>query len=654
MKNHFKISRRSSSQRGQAFLAIVVFVAFLLLAIMGLATDYSQIWAHRQMAQGAADAACEAGVADLFLKGSDPSATTDYPGLDLTWIGSSSFTCSAKPNSVPCKYASLNGYTGSQVTVSFPASLPGVPAIPPAFGTIANPYVMVSITEPVPMTFSRLAANSSTVNISASAGCGLIAVNTPVPLVVLHTTANQSIYVGGSASIKIIGGPSRSIQVNSNSATAVNVASVDLSLAGPSGTGADFAVFGGPATKPSGVNVGSTGNYLPGANPFGDPFASVAAPSAPAAVGSATPVPFGMNGCPDPNGCAEFAAGNYTSCTASGSIAAGANGCLTLPYSGGSRPKFASGGTDWLPNHAYAAGALIVPSAHNMNTSMFKVVTPGTSAATGPNPWNQTPCARQSDGSCTGGTQPDGGVLQWQNVGVVAINPSTAIFDPGLYYVGAGGFNLGSGSTARVSTATGDGNHGATFYFSTSETVGVDSNSGKSSACTAASSGSGTPNGCIVSYKVDGTVSTSATSYVPSQKLQCPSGSANPAQVPALVDGNILLGPCGPTVAVTDPYGSPDGNRGFLFFQNRATAASPSWGGGGQFLSSGFLYFHNGNGATCGTDTSCLTLKGNSGSGAYTLGNIVVDELSLGGSPTINMFLNPLATFSVLRPSLLM
>jgi len=130
--------------------------------------------------------------------------------------------------------------------------------------------------------------------------------------------------------------------------------------------------------------------------------------------------------------------------------------------------------------------------------------------------------------------------------------------------------------------------------------------------------------------------------------LQCPTGSANPTQVPAVVDGNILLGPCSGT------YGSPDGNRGFLFFQNRATAASPSWGGGGQFLSSGFLYFHKGNGTTCGTDTSCLTLKGNSGAGAYTLGNIVVDELSLGGTPAINMFLNPTATFSVLRPSLLM
>ncbi|HET9836632.1 MAG TPA: hypothetical protein VFR84_00255, partial [Candidatus Angelobacter sp.] len=134
---------------------------------------------------------------------------------------------------------------------------------------------------------------------------------------------------------------------------------------------------------------------------------------------------------------------------------------------------------------------------------------------------------------------------------------------------------------------------------------------------------------------------------VPSRALQCPSGSANPPQVPNLLDGNVLLGPCSGT------YASPDGNRGFLFFQNRSVSGNPSWGGGGQFLSSGYMYFHSGNGATCGTNTSCLTLQGGSGSQSYALGNIVVDELALGGNPQINMILNPTATFEILKPTLL-
>jgi hypothetical protein len=65
------------------------------------------------------------------------------------------------------------------------------------------------------------------------------------------------------------------------------------------------------------------------------------------------------------------------------------------------------------------------------------------------------------------------------------------------------------------------------------------------------------------------------------------------------------------------------------------------------------MYFHSGGGGTCGTNTSCLTLQGGSGSQSFTLGNIVVDKLALGGNPQINMILNPSATFQILRPTLL-
>jgi hypothetical protein len=59
-------SRRACSERGQASLVIIIFLAVFLLGATGLATDYTQIWAHRQMIQGAADAACQAGAADLL------------------------------------------------------------------------------------------------------------------------------------------------------------------------------------------------------------------------------------------------------------------------------------------------------------------------------------------------------------------------------------------------------------------------------------------------------------------------------------------------------------------------------------------------------------------------------------------------------------
>jgi len=637
-------SRKRSSQHGQTLIPIVIFVGLFLMAMLGVAADYTQVWAHRQMAQGAADAACEAGAADLYLNAVDPSSSGVGGLQSFSWIGAD-FDCNVNTSSPPCRYATLNGYSGTKVHVSFPSSLPGVAALPTSLAT-AFPYIEVTVTDPVAMSFTKMVGAASTVSIKAKAGCGVTPINVPVPLVILHSSAAGALSVSGSSKIRIFGGPQRSVQVDSKDPAALSAGVIDLSQGGPASTGSDLAVFGGPTTQPASVNVGSTGHYLSPSAPFGDPFAAKTAPGVPGTRGSARPVPFGMNGCPDPNGCVEFTPGNYTGCNKSSAIAPGDQGCLLLPYTG-SGPHFNIAAPDWTASTHYTAGTMIQPAQHNSNNSIFIALNTGTSGGTGPNPWPQTACARQADGSCLGQTQADGGIT-WQNIGVVVFNKlTTGIFDPGLYYIAANGFNLGDNSTVRMSTATGDGSNGVMFYFSTSATVGVTSNSGKSTACTSASSGNGSPNGCVVSYKIDGTRSSFATGSVASRALQCPSGSTNPPQVPATLDGNILLGPCSGT------YASPDGNRGFLFFQNRATSAAPSWGGGGQFLSSGFLYFHSGNGGTCGTNTSCLTLQGGSGAHSYALGNIVVDKLSLGGNPEINMILNPAATFAVLRATLL-
>lgn len=635
-------SGRHRSQRGQTFLVIVVFICLFLLAMLGVATDYTQIWARRQMAQVAADAACQAGAADLYVNAVDSGAPGTGGLGSFSWIpstaGTGSFNCSANTTSPPCVYASLNGYSGSSVSVSFPSSISGVTALPTNLSTPV-PYIQVIVTDAVPMQFTQLVTSNSTVNISATAGCGVAPVNEPIPLVILHQTASSALSVTGSAKITVLGGPQRAVQVNSSSASAVNVGSstdtINLSQAGPNNNGADFAVFGGPSTKPAGIDTGN-GKYTYPAIPIGDPFASTSAPSKPSA-GTAKPVPFQKNGCPDPNGCVELSAGDYTGCS-NGSISTGATACLIFPYSGGANsPKFSNPMyADWQKNTAYTSGTWIIPKTNNSGGFVFEAQNSGTSAGSNP-AWNQT---WLSNNAAT-----DNGII-WKNIGVVSNSPSTAIFDPGLYYVGGsnGGLSIKQ-ATVRVSTASGDGSNGVMFYFSDSQTVSVSANAGSSSACTTATSGSGSPNNCIVSYKIDGTASSAATGSVPNQKLQCPSGSAPPSQVPSSLDGNILMGPCSGT------YASPDGNRGFLFFQR--TAASPTWGGGGQFLSSGFIYFHSGNGSTCGTNTSCVSLQGGSSSQSYTLGDIVVDELSMGGNPQINMILNPAATFQALRPTLL-
>src|SRR5438874_11545212 len=114
-----------SCERGQTFLVIAIFIAVFVLVMLGVAADYTQVWAHRQMAQGAADAACQAGAADLFLQAIDPASTGKNGIGSFSWIGSS-YDCSTNASSPPCTYAALNGYSGSNVQVSFPSSLPGV------------------------------------------------------------------------------------------------------------------------------------------------------------------------------------------------------------------------------------------------------------------------------------------------------------------------------------------------------------------------------------------------------------------------------------------------------------------------------------------------------------------------------------------------
>src|SRR5712692_2048187 len=196
--------RRWHLQRGQTFLAIVIFIAVFLLAVLGLATDYTQVWAHRQMAQGAADAACQAAAADLFLNAINPSASGQNGLQSFSWIGSP-FDCSTNASSPPCSYAALNGYSGSKVSVTFPSSLSGVGSLPSGFGAIANPYVQVKITDPVPMSFTKIVSSTATVNVTASAGCGLNPVAVPIPLVVLHQTAASSLSTQGSGAIQILG-----------------------------------------------------------------------------------------------------------------------------------------------------------------------------------------------------------------------------------------------------------------------------------------------------------------------------------------------------------------------------------------------------------------------------------------------------------------
>lgn len=233
--------------------------------------------------------------------------------------------------------------------------------------------------------------------------------------------------------------------------------------------------------------------------------------------------------------------------------------------------------------------------------------------------------------------------------GGISVKGSTAIFDPGVYYLD-GDFTADANSCLRPSTAVGDSSGGSMFYFNTG-TIQIDSNSGKNcSASISTTTGSGSGQ---LQYGV-----------------LCTSNSKIPGNLPTTITGNLLMAPC------TGPYGDPlllddpiGEQHGILLFSNRSSNLAsvkpkdqPKFGGGGTAAALGSLYFHYCNspdGAGLGTNcpstayTDQITLQGVPGSTSYVVGDIVTDELGMGGTPDIVMDLNPTALYYVLTASLL-
>ncbi|PYV25736.1 MAG: hypothetical protein DMG27_08975 [Acidobacteria bacterium] len=253
-------SRRDS---GQVTIFVAIALGTFLLGFVGFGADMTNLWFHRQSAQNAADAACLAGAMDML---SDQQCTgcTPYGGF----TPGAAFDCASASTSAPCQYAAKNGYSGAglasgaesnQVSASFPASVPGVTK-PTVAMAGAFPFLQVDIVDRVRVYFSALVRGSPTQDVRAIAKCGLVASNTSVPIVVLNPTCQHPFEVGGSATVAILGGPPRSIQVNSSNqtcaaattstgsgCTSTSNLAIDLHQGGPNFTGSDFGVFGAPA-----------------------------------------------------------------------------------------------------------------------------------------------------------------------------------------------------------------------------------------------------------------------------------------------------------------------------------------------------------------------------------------------------------------------
>jgi hypothetical protein len=304
------------NEAGQALLLVVVALGILSIGAVGLAVDGAQLYAHSQMAQVAADAGAEAGIMSLFdgtnATGANPFGTGAPPG---------SFTCTTTDGRTPCAYAAKNGFGGTTadvVTVDFPTSAAGVNL------SASDPVNLIRVTVQrtvQPGLMKLLGASSSVIRARATAA--IVDVVSPVPIIVTHPTLSGSLNSNGNPTIRICGGPRRSIQVNSSSTSSLSLntnTTVDLTKAGPSdpgdcttGTGADFGDFGGPGSKPAAISTGSSGKYIQPASPILDPLASVSAPSKPPAAPAPVALANGVSGCPasPPKACNLYSPGWY-------------------------------------------------------------------------------------------------------------------------------------------------------------------------------------------------------------------------------------------------------------------------------------------------------------------------------------------------------
>ena len=163
MRNALTIDRESP-ESGQAAISLVMILGMFLLAVMGFSVDLTNIWFHRQTAMAAADAACQAGAADMLAENGGMS----LPAAGFTQGTASN--CVSSSAATMCTYASLNGYNGTglsssaasnSVSWNFPSSVSGVTA-----GTGSYPFLTVAISENVKTYIMTLLTGSRYQNIN--------------------------------------------------------------------------------------------------------------------------------------------------------------------------------------------------------------------------------------------------------------------------------------------------------------------------------------------------------------------------------------------------------------------------------------------------------------------------------------------------------
>jgi preprotein translocase subunit Sss1 len=612
-----RLSRHAlrASEDGQTSIFVLLAVGIFLLGFVGFAVDMTNLWFHRQNAQSAADAACQAGIMDVLEIVQGTALPSPGPGFKP----GSPFDCSASSAATPCWYANQNGYNGkglvagiesNDVAVSFPSTNPGLPpcsstvttdCIPPAT-VAAFPFLEVDLTDRFRLTFASLLSGQKTMDVKAKAVCALVLTQVPVPIIIMNQVCPWTLNVNsGSGSLTMVGGPPLSIEVNSSNASAVpsSTGTIDLSSGGPNYSGSDLGTLGGVSAAPSSFVPGTTGAWVFPHLPISDPFYNLPVPAPPppanyqsycAAKVNPCPVPYNFNGCPDSTGQKGTAYGDTPGC------------------------------------FEFSQGLYTQPIVIKNFTAIFD---PGVYYLTGTTTQNVN-CAKMPSAGCFKAS---------------GCRASLVLLDK---------------SIVRPSTAKGDGSGGTMFYFAYDPvaagygSVFVNSNSGTTGGSRTVDNFGVTP---------PGGASALAT---------CPGGASPDPKLnlPPSFSGNVFLAPCTGTYGTADIGGAPA--RGMTFWDDRDNAdpsGQPTMQGGGSMLLAGAMYFHNcasKDGAHLGTNCSPATnppsagsgyqgffqLQGSSGSTSYIIGFLITDDLETGGGGAFAMSINKNLVYQILKATL--
>jgi hypothetical protein len=256
-----RLAHTFGREDGQAVILVVVAMSILLIGALGLAIDGGQMYAHRQMAQAAADAAAQAGIMSIF---DGTNATSAHPfGTGTPPIASS--VCTTADARTPCVYARNNGFGGTSadtVTLSFPATVSGVD-----LSSATVPALAVTVQRTLKTGLIRFIGAAATVTIAAKGTAALVGTVSPDCVYALDPSAQNAFQATNGATVALSG---CAIAVNSTNSDALTV------NGGSSVTASAISVAGGDSI----TNGGSTTpDPTTGAAPATDPLASLPSPT---------------------------------------------------------------------------------------------------------------------------------------------------------------------------------------------------------------------------------------------------------------------------------------------------------------------------------------------------------------------------------------